>query len=88
MLIKSTGMVRRVDDLGRVVIPIEIRRHLNIEVKDPLEIFVEGEKLIIKKYGQNCVFCGSIEDLTPFHDKHICAACLKELVDAENKVIQ
>lgn len=85
MSIKSTGMIRRVDDLGRVVIPIEIRRHLNIEVKDPLEIFVEGEKLIIKKYGKNCVFCSSIEDLTPFHDKHICGACLKELVGTEKK---
>lgn len=78
---KSTGMVRRLDDLGRVVIPIEIRRHLNIAVKDPLEIYVEGAQIIIKKYGQSCAFCNAEEDLTPFRDKYVCPECLHALCE-------
>lgn len=76
---KSTGMVRRLDDLGRVVIPIEIRRHLGIAVKDPLEIYVDGESIIIKKYGEACAFCGAEDDLTSFKEKAICPECLHTL---------
>ena len=57
---KSTGMVRKVDELGRVVLPIEIRRTMDIQEKDPLEIYVEGENIILRKYHEACVFCGSV----------------------------
>ncbi|NLW40499.1 MAG: AbrB/MazE/SpoVT family DNA-binding domain-containing protein [Tissierellia bacterium] len=76
---KSTGIVRKVDELGRVVIPIELRRHLDIDVKDALEIFVEGEQIILKKYAPACIFCGQAKDVTSFKGKNICPACREEL---------
>lgn len=76
---KSTGVVRKVDRLGRVVIPIELRRSLDIEEKDALEIFIEGENIILKKYAPACIFCGQAKDITSFKGKNICPACLKEL---------
>ena len=57
---KSTGIVRKVDELGRIVLPIELRRTLDIDVKDALEIYVEGSQIILKKYEPACVFCGSL----------------------------
>ena len=76
---KSTGIVRKVDELGRVVIPIELRRNLDIDVKDALEIFVDGEHIILKKYAPACIFCGQAKDVTSFKGKNICPACLNEL---------
>ncbi|GFN35723.1 AbrB/MazE/SpoVT family DNA-binding domain-containing protein [Tepidimicrobium xylanilyticum] len=76
---KSTGIVRKVDELGRVVIPIELRRHLDIDVKDALEIFVEGEQIILKKYAPACIFCGQAKDVISFKGKNICPACMDEL---------
>lgn len=76
---KSTGIVRKVDELGRVVIPIELRRNLDIDVKDALEIFVEGEQIVLKKYAPACIFCGQAKDVEPYKGKNICPACFEEL---------
>lgn len=76
---KSTGIVRKVDELGRVVIPIELRRTLQINEKDPLEIYVDGEKIILKKYEPTCIFCGNAENLHRYREKNICADCLQQL---------
>ena len=76
---KSTGIVRRVDELGRVVIPIEIRNQFNIVEKDPIEIYVEGASIILKKFEPNCIFCGSTENLYNFNDKLICENCSKKI---------
>ena len=76
---KSTGIVRRVDELGRVVLPIELRRSLDIEEKDALEIYVDGNSVILKKYEPDCIFCGNAKDVVNFKGKNICAACLKEM---------
>jgi looped-hinge helix DNA binding domain, AbrB family len=73
---KSTGITRKVDELGRVVIPIELRRTLQIEEKDPLEIYVDGERIILKKYEPGCIFCSNADGVRSFKDKHICSACL------------
>jgi len=81
--VKSTGIVRKVDDLGRVVIPIELRRTLGISEKDPLEIYVDTDKIILKKYLPACLFCGNAEDLVSFNGKSICKDCataIKNLV--------
>lgn len=75
---KSTGIVRKVDELGRVVIPIELRRTLNIEEKDSLEIYVDGEHIILKKYEPACIFCGNAKDIVQYKGKNICPACLEE----------
>jgi len=76
---KSTGIVRKVDELGRVVIPIELRRTLNISEKDSLEIYVDGEQIILKKYEPACIFCGQAKDIKVFKGKNICPACISEL---------
>ena len=78
---KSTGMIRRVDELGRVVIPKEIRKKLIIEEKDPMEIYVEGHSIVLKKVEENCIFCGKSKDLINYKDKLICKKCLSELFD-------
>jgi transcriptional pleiotropic regulator of transition state genes len=74
--VKSTGIVRKVDELGRVVIPIELRRTLQIEEKDALEIYVDGERIILKKYQPACIFCGNADNIKIFRDKNICRDCL------------
>ncbi|WP_436514036.1 AbrB/MazE/SpoVT family DNA-binding domain-containing protein [Clostridium thermobutyricum] len=75
---KSTGIVRKIDDLGRVVIPKELRRTLNINECDPLEIFIEDESIILKKYNPGCIFCGEFKDITNFKNKIVCKKCIKE----------
>ena len=76
---KSTGIIRRVDELGRVVIPIEIRKQFNIVEKDPIEIYVEGSSIVLKKFEPNCVFCGNTKDLLTYNDKLICNKCAKKI---------
>ena len=77
---KSTGIVRRVDELGRIVLPIELRRTLDIAEKDCLEIYMDGESIVLKKYQPACIFCDSAKDSTVFKGKNICASCLQELL--------
>ena len=76
---KATGIVRKVDELGRIVLPIELRRTLNIDIKDPVEIFVDGDSIMIKKYEPACIFCGSSDNVRQVRGKNICAACIEEL---------
>lgn len=76
---KSTGIVRKVDELGRVVIPIELRRSLDIAIRDSLEIFVEDEHIILKKYAPACIFCGQVKDAENYKGKKVCPACREEL---------
>ena len=81
---KSTGIIRRVDELGRVVIPIEIRNQFNIVEKDPIEIFVDGSSIILRKYEPNCVFCGSTKDLYEHNEKLICNKCIEKISKLKN----
>ena len=76
---KSTGIVRPVDTLGRIVLPVELRRNLNIEYKDPLEIFVDGEYIMMKKYQPSCGFCGSMENIISYQGKNVCKKCIEKL---------
>ena len=73
---KATGIVRKVDELGRVVLPVELRRTLGIGEKDPLEIFVDGEHVILKKYEPACVFCNNATDVKQFRGKIVCGKCI------------
>lgn len=79
---KATGIVRKIDELGRIVIPMELRRTLGIEEKDALEIFVDGEKIVIRKYQPGCTHCGSVANLRTFRDKLICQACVGEIAES------
>ena len=76
---KSTGIVRKVDELGRIVLPIELRRTLGIEIKDALEISVDSQYIILSKYEPSCVFCGSNKDVKAFKNKKVCAKCADEI---------
>lgn len=78
---KATGIVRQVDELGRIVLPIEIRKQMGINQKDPLEIYVDDEAIILKKHESGCVFCDNAhaDDIIFFHGKRICKNCIHEL---------
>ncbi len=76
---KSTGIIRKVDDLGRVVLPVELRRSLGIGERDPLEIFVEGDRIILRKPSIACIFCGSEKQVHDFKGKGVCQECRANL---------
>ena len=79
---KSTGIVRKVDELGRIVLPIELRRTLDIVEKDAIEIYVDGASIILKKNEPTRIFCGDAKNVINYKGKNICAACMKELKKA------
>ena len=82
---KSTGIVRRIDELGRVVIPIEMRNKFGIAEKDPVEMYVEGSNIVLRKYQQNCVFCGGTKNLIEFKNNLICEKCASKITETLNK---
>ena len=79
---KSTGIVRKVDELGRVVLPISIRQTLDIGEKDSLEIFTDENRIILQKYQPSCIFCTNADDVIMFNGKRICEDCLKKIKEA------
>ena len=76
---KSIGIVRKLDDLGRIVLPVELRHTLGLEEKDPLEIFVEDNQIILKKYQPSCIFCNNAKNVTVFKGQNIREECLREI---------
>lgn len=77
---KSIGIIRKIDELGRIVIPMSIRQSLNMNIRDPLEIYVDGDRVILQKHEMaNCVFCGETKGVIAFNDKYICSKCLEAL---------
>jgi len=79
---KSTGIVRKVDELGRIVIPMELRKYFGIDTKDPLEIYVEDGKIILSKYEPACIFCGSTDNVVLYKNKSICESCRQRITMA------
>lgn len=76
---KSTGVVRRLDELGRIVIPIELRRTLGLADRECLEIFTEGGQIILQKYQPACIFCGEAKDVINYKGKNVCKCCLEDI---------
>ena len=76
---KSTGIVRKVDGLGRIVLPIELRRTYELKIGDAVEIYTEDDKIILKKFQMGCIFCGSTQSVTYYKEKPICKKCLADL---------
>ena len=76
---KSTGIVRKVDELGRIVLRIELRRTMDIAEKDAIEIYVDGASIILRKYEPTCIFCGDAKNVINYRGKNICPNCLKEM---------
>ncbi len=80
---KATGITRKVDELGRVVLPIKLRRTLGIDIKDALEIYVDGKDIILRKYSPGCTFCGSLDDVGTYKGKPICKRCAAGIAEAD-----
>lgn len=78
---KATGIVRNLDNVGRVVIPAELRETMGIGSQEPLEIFIDGDKIILRKYQPGCVLCGNAEALHSFHGKLICSSCITKAAE-------
>lgn len=76
---KATGIVRRLDQLGRIVIPKELRDTFDIKETDPIEIFVEGNEIILKKYQVSCIFCNDSADVQEFNGKNVCKKCIAKI---------
>ena len=76
---KSTGVVRKMDDLGRIVLPIEIRKTLGIKEKDSIEIFIDEDRIILQKYQPACTFCNRADNIVYFSGKRVCADCIEKL---------
>ena len=76
---KSTGVVRKVDELGRIVLPISIRQTMDINEKDPLEIFIDENRIILQKYEHSCIFCDSSAGLVKYEGKNVCQACVRNI---------
>ncbi|MDE5564603.1 MAG: AbrB/MazE/SpoVT family DNA-binding domain-containing protein [Oscillospiraceae bacterium] len=75
----STGIFRRIDSLGRLVLPKELRKSLDLNQDDYLQIFLDGDAIVLKKSRLSCALCGSPDELTDFHEKKVCQQCLQEL---------
>jgi transcriptional pleiotropic regulator of transition state genes len=78
---KAIGIVRKVDELGRIVLPMELRRTFNINKEDPLEIFVDEDMIVLKKYEPACIFCGSADGIQQVHGRNVCEHCVAEMKD-------
>ena len=78
---KSTGIIRKVDELGRIVLPIELRRTLDIAERDELEIYMENDRIILQKFEPACIFCGSGKNLVSFHRKNVCKSCIGKMTE-------
>ena len=76
---KSTGMVRKVDELGRIVLPAEIRQNMDINVRDSLEIFTDGGRIILQKYQPSCIFCSNVDNIVFFQNKRVCMECVEKM---------
>ena len=76
---KSTGIVRKIDGLGRIVLPIELRKYMDINTGDDIEIFVENGTIVVSKYTPACLFCGGREGIAEYHEKNICRACRQKI---------
>lgn len=72
---KATGITRKIDELGRIVLPIELRRTMNMNVHDPIEVYVDGDSIVLKKYEPSCIFCGSLDGITVYKQKSVCQKC-------------
>ena len=79
LTLKTTGIVRKIDELGRIVLPIEIRNTMDIKSKDGVEIFVDGDRVILKKYDPACTFCGNADNVIYFKGKLVCKDCIEIL---------
>lgn len=82
VFMKSSGIVRRMDPLGRLVVPKEIRKVLNINPQDPFEIYVDNNTIVLRKYEPACFFCNETENVINYHGYNICKNCIEKLKES------
>jgi transcriptional pleiotropic regulator of transition state genes len=82
IIVKATGILRRVDEMGRVVIPKELRESLELKSEDSIEIFVENDKIVLQKYEKSCLFCDNTDNIIIYMGKRVCNSCLEEMDNA------
>jgi transcriptional pleiotropic regulator of transition state genes len=80
---KSTGIVRNIDELGRIVVPKSMRTRMDIKCGDPIEIYIEGDNIILSKFVSHCIICGCTDDIEDFKDKKLCKSCIAEIRNME-----
>ncbi|CAM3117422.1 AbrB/MazE/SpoVT family DNA-binding domain-containing protein [Paenibacillus sediminis] len=80
---KPAGVVRKVDQLGRIVLPKSLRKRYQMNEGDPVEILVQGDHIILERYRPKCVFCGSMDEVSEFKERHICAQCSDEMISLQ-----
>jgi transcriptional pleiotropic regulator of transition state genes len=85
-MMKPAGVVRKVDQLGRIVLPKSLRKRYLMNEGDPVEILVQGDHIILERYRPKCVFCGNMDEVSEFKDRHICGVCLSEMNELKAKV--
>lgn len=76
---KSTGIIRKVDELGRIVLPIELRRTLDLAERDEMEIYLDNDRIILQKFEPSCIFCSSARKLVSFRGKNVCQECIRDM---------
>lgn len=76
---KPAGVVRKVDQLGRIVLPKSLRKRYQMNEGDPVEILVQGDHIILERYRPRCVFCGSMDEVREFKERHLCVTCMTEM---------
>jgi transcriptional pleiotropic regulator of transition state genes len=85
-MMKPAGVVRKVDQLGRIVLPKSLRKRYLMNEGDPVEILVQGDHIILERYRPKCVFCGNMDEVSDFKERHICSVCLTEMHELKSKV--
>ncbi|WP_081754729.1 AbrB/MazE/SpoVT family DNA-binding domain-containing protein [Paenibacillus durus] len=80
---KPAGVVRKVDQLGRIVLPKSLRKRYQMNEGDPVEILVQGDHIILERYRPKCVFCGSMDEVSEYKERYICGQCLSEMTQLQ-----
>lgn len=83
---KPAGVVRKVDQLGRIVLPKSLRKRYLMNEGDPVEILVQGDHIILERYRPKCVFCGNMVEVSEFKERHICGVCLAEMNELKARI--
>jgi transcriptional pleiotropic regulator of transition state genes len=85
LMMKPAGVVRKVDQLGRIVLPKSLRKRYQMNEGDPVEILVQGDHIILERYRPKCVFCGNMKEVNDFKERYICADCLEQMHDLKER---
>lgn len=84
---KPAGVVRKVDQLGRIVLPKSLRKRYQMNEGDPVEILVQGDHIILERYRPRCVFCNTLDDVREFKERYLCGTCMTEMTGLRRSMV-